>query len=372
MNVPNSLSRVALVFMVLALLAGCDNAADADNTSPVGNEQSSELEEVVAVQLVAQPYTSRIQATGKAQPVRESLLSSEVSGTIDKIFVKAGDRVKKGDVLLRFDQKGFYLEVQHAKAALAAAKTQVNQLELEVNRISGLVGQEAATVASLDQLRAQYNGALAQEQMAAVAVRMAQKQLGDSVLRAPYNGMISEILHEEGEFCPSMPQTMLIEIVDTSSLEVQVYLPEAVSGDVEVGHTAEVEVESAGVTTTGEVIFVSNRLRSDSQTLEIKIKLDNENGKIKGGAFTRINMIRRAMRDAILVPLKSVQRGDDGKPYVFIAVEGKVQKVQVLVGEASGNNVLVLDGLAAGQWVVVSGVADLEDGVQVTVKAEQD
>jgi RND family efflux transporter MFP subunit len=358
--------------MIFALLAGCDNAADADNTNPTGDEQSSELKEVVVLQLVAQPFTSKIQATGKALPVRESLLSAEVSGTIDKIFVNEGDRVKKGKVLLRFDQKGFYLEVQHAKAALAAAKTQVNQLELEVNRISKLVDQEAATVATLDQLKAQYDGAVAQEQMAAVAVRMTQKQLGDSVLRAPYNGMISEILHEEGEFCPSMPQTMLIKIVDTSSLEVQVYLPEEVSGDVEVGHTAEVEVESAGVTTTGEVIFVSNRLHSDSQTLEIKVKLDNEQGKIKGGAFTRVNMIRRAMDDALLVPLKSVQRGDDGKPYVFIAVGDKVQNTRVRLGEASGNNVLVLDGLSAGQQVAVSGVSDLEDGMQVSVKAEQD
>jgi RND family efflux transporter MFP subunit len=371
MSVKKYLSQVVVLLIGFVLLAGCDNAADAGNATSAGEEQVSEIREVEVIQIAAQPFTSKIQVTGKALPVRESLLSAEVSGTIDKIFVREGDRVKKGKVLLRFDQKGFYLKVQHAKAALSAAKTKVNQLELEVNRISKLVDQGAATTASLDQLQAQYDAAKAQEQMEVVALKLAQKELGDSVLRAPYNGMISEILHEEGEFCPSMPQTMLIKIVDTSSLEVQAYLPEEVSSDVEVGQQAEVEVEAAGIKTTGKVIFVSNRLQSDSQTLEIKVKLDNEDSKIKGGAFTRINMIRRALDDAILIPLKSVQREGNGKPFVFIVDDSKVQKVPIRLGEASGSKVLVLEGLSDGRRVVVSGGSELEDGMQVSVKAEQ-
>jgi RND family efflux transporter MFP subunit len=200
---------------------------------------------------------------------------------------------------------------------------------------------------------------------------MAQKSLGDSVLRAPYNGMISEILHEEGEFCPSMPQTMLIEIVDTSSLEVQVYLPEEVSGDVKLGHKVEVEVESAGITTTGEVIFVSNRLQSGSQTLEIKVRLNNKDGKIKGGAFSRISMTRRSIDDAILIPLKSVQRGDDGKPYVFVVDGNTAQKTPVRLGETGGNRVLVLSGLSLGQRIVALQTSELEDGMRVSIKADQ-
>ncbi len=371
MGMRSRLNSVLLGVVGLAFIGGCNPSADAPNTSVPGDEEVATVQEVGVYEVTAQPFTSKILATGKALPVRESLLSAEVSGTIDKIFVKQGDVVKKGKVLLRFDQHGFHLEVQHAKAALAGAGTQVSQSELEVNRISKLVDQGAATAAALDQLQARYDAAKAQEQMAAVAVKLAQKNLGDSVLRAPFHGMISEILHEEGEFCPSMPQTMLIRIVDTSSLEVQVYLPEEVSGNVEVGQKAEVEVEAAGIKTTGEVIFVSNRLQSDSQTLEIKVKLHNEDGQVKGGAFTRVNMVRRSLEDAILIPLKSVQRERNGKPFVFIVDESTVHKVPIRLGEASGRDVLVLDGISEGQRVVVSGGSELEDGMQVSIKAEQ-
>ena len=135
MNKRNGLNMVAILVVGAALLAGCDNAADAGNKNPVVVEQTPDEKTVEVMEVATEPFTSVIQATGKALPVRESLLSLEVSGTIDKIFVKEGDWVKKGKVLLRFNQKGFYLEVQHAKAALAAAETQANQLEIEVNRI---------------------------------------------------------------------------------------------------------------------------------------------------------------------------------------------------------------------------------------------
>ena len=70
--------------------------------------------------------------------------------------------------------------------------------------------------------------------------------------------------------------------------------------------------------------------------------------------------------------LKWIKRGEDGKPYVFTVTDDKARRIPIRVGEASGNRVLVLDGLSAGQRIVVSGAVDLEDGMAVSVKAEQE
>jgi RND family efflux transporter MFP subunit len=367
------------VFLML-IGAGCNAVANADGGA--GQEGAKQevaqpaakapsVKEVDAITLKAEPFTSRIETTGKALPVRESELSSEVPGKISKIFVKQGDLVKKGQVLMRFVQFGFGLGVQQAQAQRKATETQVRQLKLELDRVTRLVEKEAAPIAQLDQLKAQLEGAQAQSQMASVGVRQAQKALGDSVLRAPYAGMITDIMHEEGEFCPSMPQTMLVKIVDTSSLEVQAFLPEEVSSDVSVGQKVEVSVESARIKTEGEIIYVANRLDEETQTLEIKVRLANDDGKIKGGAFTRIGIVRRSLDNAILIPLKAISRGPDGQPFVFVAVDGAAKKVLVELGESSGSRILVRTGLADSQLLVTSQLSALEDGtlIKATTKA---
>ncbi len=327
--------------------------------------------EVDALKLVGKPFTSRIEATGTALPARESLMSAEVPGKIQKIFVTEGQPVKKGQVLLKFDQTGFNLGVQQAKAGLAGAKTQVAQLELELQRISTLIGAEAAPQATYDQLKAKYDGAKAQQQMTEVGLKQARKALGDSVLRAPYDGVVSEILHEEGEYAPSMPQTMLIKIVDTSSLEVQAFLPEETAADVTVGMQSTIEIESAGVEIQGNVVFVSNRLKAGSQTYEIRIKLDNTDGRIKGGAFARVGIVRRSVDDAILVPLRAVRRDEDGKPFVFVAERSKARPVSIELGGAEGDQVRVTDGLSQGQLLITSQISELEDGDPIVVSTDK-
>ncbi len=365
---------IVLLALLMGTTSGCGLVEEQKAPTPVQEQTASpsETAEVKAVKLVNQPFTSKIEATGTALPVRESVLSSEVPGKIVKILVTEGEQVKKGQVLMRFNPKGFHLGVERAKASVYAAQTQLDQVALELNRITGLVSAEAAPKATLDQLKAQHDGARAQLQMANVMLKQARKGLADSELRAPYNSVVSEILREEGEFCPSMPQTMLLEVVDTSSLEVQTFLPEEVAADISLGQVADVEVKSGGLKTTGKVIFVSNRLQSDTQTFEIRVRIDNPEGRIKGGAFTRISLVRRSITDAILVPLNAVGRNDNGKPFVFLAKGQKALKVPVKLGESQAGKVIVIDGLQNGQMLITSQLAGLKNGVPVIVKREKE
>jgi membrane fusion protein (multidrug efflux system) len=125
-----------------------------------------------------------------------------------------------------------------------------------------------------------------------------------------------------------------------------------------------VEIDSAGLTREGEVIFVSDRIQPGSQTFEVRVKLDNADGAIKAGAFARVKMVRRDEPQALLIPLRAVLR-DEGETNVFVARDGKAAKVPVRLGETQADRVLVLDGLKAGDELITSGVAELEPGQAV-------
>jgi multidrug efflux system membrane fusion protein len=287
-----------------------------------------------------------------------------VPGTVDQILVQRGDRVKQGQALLRLDRSGFALGIAQAEAGLAAAKVGLDSLSTEKERFDRLLSNKAIPKATYDKVRAQYDGAAAQVALAEVGLKMAQKAYRDSELRAPYDGVITMVLKEVGEYAPAMPPTMLLKIVDTSALEVQVFLPESEATHVQVGQPAQVQIDSAGASRGGRVIFVSERIEPGSQTFEVRVGLANPDDQIKAGAFARVELVRSQDDAALLVPLRSVQRAD-GKTFVFLAVDGRARRTQVTLGETAGDRILVTQGLQAGAEVIVSAVAELTDGQSV-------
>ncbi len=341
---------------------GVESAARAAEDRPASVAPKARVVQVIT--LKPERFVSHVEASGTALPVREGTLSAAVSGRIQEILVQRGERVKEKQPLLRLDRSGFYLGVQQAEAGLVAARVGEAALTTEMKRFDRLLANKAVPRASYDKVKAQYDGAAAQVALAEVGLKQARKALGDAELRAPYDGVITMVLKQVGEYAPAMPPTMLIQIVDTASLEVQVFLPETEARQVAVGKQARVQVDSAGVTRDGQVIFVSDRIQPGSQTFEVRIGLDNADGAIKSGAFARVRMVRRDEAQALLVPLRAVQRAG-GRTAVFVAADGKARLQPVELGETQGDRVLVLEGLAPGAQLITTGMSELSDGASV-------
>ena len=104
-------------------------------------------------------------------------------------------------------------------------------------------------------------------------------------------------------------------------------------------------------------------------SFEIRTKLDNADGAIKAGSFARVRLVRRAVESAVLVPLRAVKRDEGGRPFVYLfdAAAGQARRRSVVLGETAEDRVVVVDGLAAGEQLIVSGLADLGDGEAVRV-----
>ncbi len=254
------LAMIYLLSMVFPI--GCSSQSPIEKKAMASNGiDESDIKRVEIMQLEPEKFHSTISATGTALPVREGYLSMAVPGRIKEILVQRGDRVKKGQVLVRLDRSGFTLGVQQAQAALAAAKVGIDALSTEKSRFDRLLKNKAVPKATYDKIKAKYDGAAAQVAMAEVGLKRARKALADSQLTAPYDGVITMVMKQVGEYAPAMPPTMLIQIVDTSSLEVQVFLPENESRYVHPGTEASVTIDSANQTRQGKVVFVSDRIQ---------------------------------------------------------------------------------------------------------------
>lgn len=361
-------SGVALLCVLSFFIQGCtkvEGDAHASSTEAPGAE---EVLRVDVLMLKGETFAASIEATGKALPIREGTLSGAISGRVEQIFVNEGDMVRKGQVLVRFDSRGFRIGLKQAEAGVAAARAASDIAKLELNRSVKLSEDGAAPQAIVDRARAQVDASSAQLAMAEAQVEQARKTLSDTELRAPYAAVVVGVLRQVGTFATSMPPTELISLVDTSSLEVQAFLPEDAVSAVRVNDTVSVAVESAGVRTTGQVVFVSDRMQGGSQTFEIRVRLDNPERRIKGGAFSRLEFARPAIEGAILVPLRAVRRDGKDQPYVFVLERGALQRVDVTLGDSAGDRVLVRTGLKVGQQLVTTTGSDVTDGAKAMAR----
>ena len=349
----------------LLLTAGCQGSGTVEPKAKAAPaDRAARTRSVETVTLRPEAHRSLIRASGTALPRRESLLSASVPGRIETIAVERGDRVTAGQALLRLDRSSFALGVEQAEAALAAARVGLDAAAREKKRFERLLANKAVPRANYDKVIAAHDGAKAQVLQAEVALKQARKASRDSVLRAPYDGVVTMVLKEVGEYAPSMPPTMLIKVVDTAALEVQTFLPEREAGAVREGQPARVRVDSAGVEREGQVIFASDRIQPGTQTFEARVRLDNADGAIKAGAFARIELTRSESQDVLFVPLRAVRR-DAGRPFVFVARDGRAERVPVVLGETDGDRVVVREGLAAGLRLIVTAVAELAEGEAV-------
>jgi len=369
------------IMCVGALSAGCDvgkAAAESYPRAETANAQhraqataipdTASAKVVQAVTLQLEKFVSQLETSGKALAVRESYLSCPVPGVIKEILVKRGDQVKKGQVLLRFDRTGFMLSVEQAEGALAAAAARADQVGNEIARMKQLLASGAAPSATMDQLEAEGKAARAQEQMARAALSQAHKALRDSEVRAPYHGVITEILKQEGEQAPSMPHTILMKIVDTAELEVQTFVPEESGRFVRVGMAADVEIESADTTAEGQVVFVSDAIQQGSRTFEVRIRIANPERRIKAGSFARVRLNEQTRENAILIPLSSLKRDEQNNPYVYLAENGVARKTDVTLGSLPGARALVLSGLSANQRLITTEIESLSDGQPIVIE----
>lgn len=342
-------------------------------TAPAGTAApASRTMEVVAsdVVVVARgPIDRAIPLSGTLRPYEQTVVKSKVAGELRSLPVREGETVRRGQVIATFDDLELRARVAEKRAALEAARAQLdlarktwamNEQLLQQNFISRNAADSVASSAAV----AEANVRAAQAQLELVS-----KALADAVLVAPLSGIVSERFAQPGEKLPV--DAKVVSLVDLSRMELEADVPATDIAHVRVGAPVEFWVDGLGARAIeGRVERVSPTADDRSRTVKVYVVLANPAGALKGGLFAKGALSATGSREAVLLPLSSVR--DEGGRTVVDALEGDtVRRLDVKLGmrDTAHGVAEVLEGPAPGTRVLNANLGNVKPGDRVRVAA---
>ncbi|WP_217537673.1 efflux RND transporter periplasmic adaptor subunit [Stenotrophomonas sp. GbtcB23] len=356
------LLRSSLLLLTLALVTACggkDEKAEAEAAAA-----SSALP--VSLATVQQQTMARtVLVSGPVSAYEEMQLGVEISGQrVTALPVDVGQWVKQGQVLLQLDHRTLDSELAQADASLKQAQAAQDLARMNYERSAKLAAQQLISESSLDELRANRINAEAQTATARAARDAAKLRRDFADLRAPADGLISKRLVQPGQVVSA--GTELLRLIRDGRLEWRAELPEDQLTGVAVGNT--VELPYAGAVVTGRIRAVTPGVDAQTRTGTLYADLP-EPGTLKPGVYVEGRIVTGEGPVLTLPTAAIVQR--DGHSYVF-TVNDKQQaaRLRVRTGQAVQGRTAILDGVKAGDRVVVDGAGFLGEGDRVRVVAD--
>jgi multidrug efflux system membrane fusion protein len=349
----------------LGVGAGC---APSVGSAPADARGAGVVEDSVVVRVaavVAPEPTRQLVVHGVTRSAQQAALSLPVGGRLWQRTVDVGEAVTVGQPLARLDPAPFEHQARAAQARVDELRSRLQAASADQQRMASLTAGRAVSDSELDGVDASVSALRAALAGAEAQLDEAERQLADSRLVAPYDGVVLSVGAEPGEtVAPGQP---LVQLSGLGSLEVEVQVPEAAWGQLQVGAHADVELVAVGQRTNGRVSQVGTAARPDGLfPLTVTLDDDGEGALRAAGLTARVALQLPVQADATL-PLAAVVDPTGTAPAVLRVRDGVAERVAVTPVHLLAEGVAVRGGLQAGDEVVVSGHGRLLDGDAVQV-----
>jgi len=316
---------------------------------------------------------------GRAKATQEINVSFEVSGRIIKRPVNVGDSVKRGDVLAELEPGRYKAEVRRLRAERSAALAILENAEKQLARHEQLAAKGFSPRARVDRLRAAAGGTRAKVAALRAALDRARIDLSHTTVRAPFNGTVSETFVEN--FQNVLANQPILRLLDTSQIEMEVNVPEALIGlaryvtDISVRFKALPKVKIKA-----KIKEISNEASLSTRTYPVTIIMDQpKNAEIKPGmageATARVELPTDLAQKGIEVPISALFSPDDSKAnqafvWVVNEADSSVARRQIQVVTTARRGVKI-KGVKPGERIVTAGVSFLRDGQKIRILPDQ-
>jgi membrane fusion protein (multidrug efflux system) len=365
-----SATNVLALALVCGALAACGNSADKLTQLPPSEQKGAAPQQAVSVTLARttrQEVVRSVIATGTTEPARVADLGPQATGRVSKILVDEGDRVREGAMLVRLDPDEASLRVQQTAAGASQAKAQYELANAEYERLAPLLSRGTVTPQQLQRLEAQRDALKSAVEAAQVAQNDAKRMQTNTTVRAPFPGVISKVSVEVGEVVTMVPVTVLVRLVDLSSVDVRVRVHERELGRIAVGDAIEAKFPSSNQKGEGKVTFISPEIDPKTRNGEVVTRIPNTDGSLRAGMFAEISIKPKSSPNSLVIPVTAVAGTGDDR-YVFVVADGRAKRQRVKVQPIDDATVEVLEGLTEGQQIVREGLGRLSDDAPVQVE----
>lgn len=410
--------RIKLALSLAALVAVAGFAISCGGSKAnVRTEDKSAAPKVVEVTTAAaikRDLPQFFEATGSLAGDQQTDVAPQTSGKVVAVGVDIGSAVRRGQMLVKLDDTELKLRVTQSEAQVDQTKAAVRQAEEKIglrpgqtfdpNRVAEVAGAKVALDladknlkraekliesgdvsrsfydqqrAQRDQLKEQYEAALAQARQNYAAVEVARtnvanaeaqlalsrRNLSYAVIPAPIDGFVTERTADVGEYVS--PTQKVATIVRTNPLRVRIDIPEQAIPEVSVGQSVSATTSAwPDKNFSGRIARIAPNVTTNSRTLTVEAEIENSSGALKPGQFATVRILQPRPQAAVLVPSRAVVT-DAGVSRVYVIKDGHAEQRLVQLGQTEGDLIQVKSGVAADEVVATSNLELLGDGVPV-------
>lgn len=359
---------VASTVLVALIGAGCASHQDGP---PTGKPPVAVEVEAASAGDIARA----VEVVGSLEPKQAADVKSEFTAVVSEVYVTEWVQVSKGAPLAKLDTREGEAAVAVARAAYLQAQVGETRARRELERASRAKGMGLITQQNLDDAQSAAEAAQASTAAAKAQRELAETRLAKAVIRAPIDGVVSHRGVSVGDRVENMGGNQsMFTIVDNRVMQLTATLPASRLADLRIGQPLEFATEALpGRTFHGTVAFINPSLDAAARSVRLRADVANPSGELRGGMFVK-GRILTAHRAAVLqVPLAALVSWDvqHRAGEVFVVTGDVAERRPVHTGELAGDSVEVVDGLAAGDQVVVRGAFNLRAGDRVTVAGRQ-
>jgi len=286
------------------------------------------------------------------------VLYPEYNGVLSRIYVKDGQQVVKGQLLASIDDGGLSQQLAQMEVQANLAKT---TFERQERLWTQKIGSEIQYLQAKTNYEAQQN-----------AVNQMKAQLGKTTIRAPFSGIVDDIITEQGTVV-SAGQTPVIRLVNLNDMYISAEIPEVYIGSVSEGKNVEIFFPVLGDTLSARVRQVGNYINPTNRTFKIEVNVPNKDKKIKPNLTAKLKINDYSNPEAILIPQSVLSENANGDQYVYVASnmngnnEAVAKRTFVTTGKTQGDFVEILEGISNGDTLVQEGARSVKDGQSIKI-----
>ncbi len=289
--------------------------------------------------------TATLEADGQARVV------PRMAGQVVELLVEEGDFLKAGDVMARIDDERLRLELTRAEADLS-------RLQQDFNRHREMHQRSMISTEAFERLKFEFDAQKAQHDLVKL-------ELSYTNITAPINGVVSERMIRVGNMVNTVDPIFVLTALDP--LRAVLHVPESELSRLLRGQSAVLRADALpGEEFLGEVARISPVIDAESGTFRVTIELSDASGRLRPGMFGRFSIVYDQRDNVVMVPVDSVLT-EDGRSAVFVISDGEAERRPVIPGYRNNGDYEIIEGLAVGERVVVTGQASLRSGSPVLV-----
>jgi multidrug efflux system membrane fusion protein len=329
---------------------------------------------VMAEKAVVKDMPLDIRTFGNVEAFSEVPIKVMVTGPIKKIYIKPGDYVKKGDMLVQIDARSYEATLRQLQATQSRDEVIYDDAERQAAMKEGLLKRGAAAFDETKRMRAIANSTAALVESSKASVEKAKLDVEYCTIRSPIDGHVGDLINHEGAVMKAN-DAVIMNIVQTKPIYVSFSVPQAylpmVQKYMALGKLyvdAKVPAEG-GTREQGELTFVDNNININSGTVRMKGTFENKSGHLWPGQYVDVVLTMSVDKNRIVVPAQAVQASQEGSYVFIIRADDTIAIRPVIIERFAGKEAIIKSGINGGDTVVTDGHIRLYPEAKVKVQS---